>query len=140
GGWGKSPLLKLIGGQLARSRGGVEVAGKDVHKLSPDELYELRLDMGMMFQTSGLFSALSVFDNVAFPIVENFALPDELTRRMVLMKLHAVGLRGASGMRTADLSGGMPRRVARARPIATDPRLAGYQRPSAGPGPTSTHQ
>src|SRR5262249_1791435 len=135
-GSGKSTLLKLIGGQLAPPPGRVEVAGKDVHKLSPDELYELRLDMGMMFQPSGLFSDLSVFNNVPFPIVENFALPDELPRRMVLMKLHAVGLRGASGMRTADLSGGMTRRVALARPIATDPRLAKYHRPVRGPHPS----
>ena len=136
-GSGKSTLLKLIGGQLAPSRGRVTVTGKDVHRLSPDELYELRLDMGMMFQTSGLFSDLSVFDNVAFPIVENFALPDELTRRMVLMKLHAVGLRGAKGMRPNDLSGGMTRRVALARAIATDPRLVMYDEPFAGLDPIS---
>jgi len=139
-GSGKSTLLKLIGGQLAPSRGRVTVTGKDVHKLSPDELYELRLDMGMMFQTSGLFSDLSVFDNVAFPIVENFALPDELTRRMVLMKLHAVGLRGAKGMRPNDLSGGMTRRVALARAIATDPRLVMYDEPFAGLDPISLNQ
>jgi phospholipid/cholesterol/gamma-HCH transport system ATP-binding protein len=139
-GSGKSTLLKLIGGQLAPSRGRVTVTGKDVHKLSPDELYELRLDMGMMFQTSGLFSDLSVFDNVAFPIVENFALPDALTRRMVLMKLHAVGLRGAKGMRPNDLSGGMTRRVALARAIATDPRLVMYDEPFAGLDPISLNQ
>jgi phospholipid/cholesterol/gamma-HCH transport system ATP-binding protein len=139
-GSGKSTLLKLIGGQLAPSRGRVRVAGKDVHKLSPDELYALRLDMGMMFQTSGLFSDLSVFDNVAFPIVENFGLPDELTRRMVLMKLHAVGLRGAKGMRPNDLSGGMTRRVALARAIATDPRLVMYDEPFAGLDPISLNQ
>src|SRR3954465_7043053 len=136
-GSGKSTLLKLIGGQLAPSRGRVPVAGKDVHKLSPDELYALRLDMGMMFQTSGLFSDLSVFDNVAFPIVENFALPEEVARRMVLMKLHAVGLRGAKDMRPNDLSGGMTRRVALARAIATDPRLVMYDEPFAGLDPIS---
>ena len=138
-GSGKSTLLKLIGGQLAPSRGRVTV-GKDVHKLSPDQLYELRLDMGMMFQTSGLFSDLSVFDNVAFPIVENFALPDELTRRMVLMKLHAVGLRGARDMMPNDLSGGMMRRVALARAIATDPKLLMYDEPFAGLDPISLNQ
>jgi phospholipid/cholesterol/gamma-HCH transport system ATP-binding protein len=121
-GSGKSTLLKLIGGQLAPSQGTVKVAGKNVHQLTADELYALRLDIGMMFQTSGLFSDLSVFDNVAFPIEENFDLPAELMRRMVLMKLHAVGLRGAKDMRPADLSGGMTRRVALARAIATDPR------------------
>jgi phospholipid/cholesterol/gamma-HCH transport system ATP-binding protein len=91
--------------------------------------------MGMMFQTSGLFSDLSVYDNVAFPIAENFRLPDELTRRMVLMKLHAVGLRGAKHMRPGDLSGGMTRRVALARAIATDPSLAMYDEPFAGLDP-----
>ena len=139
-GSGKSTLLKLIGGQLAPSRGRVTVAGKEVHKLSPDELYALRLGMGMMFQTSGLFSDLSVFDNVAFPIVENFGLPDELSRRMVLMKLHAVGLRGAKDMRPNDLSGGMTRRVALARAIATDPRLVMYDEPFAGLDPISLNQ
>jgi phospholipid/cholesterol/gamma-HCH transport system ATP-binding protein len=138
-GSGKSTLLKLIGGQLAPSRGRVAVTGKDVHSLSPDELYELRLDMGMMFQTSGLFSDLSVFDNVAFPIAENFALPDELTRCMALMKLHAVGLR-AKDMRPTDLSGGMTRRVALARAIATDPRLVMYDEPFAGLDPISLNQ
>jgi phospholipid/cholesterol/gamma-HCH transport system ATP-binding protein len=139
-GSGKSTLLKLIGGQLAPSRGRVTVTGKDVHSLSPDELYELRLDVGMMFQTSGLFSDISVFDNVAFPIAENFALPGELTRSMALMKLHAVGLRGAKDMRPADLSGGMTRRVALARAIATDPRLVMYDEPFAGLDPISLNQ
>src|SRR4051812_34699491 len=134
-GSGKSTLLKLIGGQLAPSRGRVKVAGKDVHKLSPDDLYALRLDMGMMFQTSGLFSDLSVFDNVAFPIVENFALPDEVARRMVLMKLHAVGLRGAKDMRPTDLSGGVTRRGALARGIAAEPRRVLDAGPLAGPDP-----
>jgi phospholipid/cholesterol/gamma-HCH transport system ATP-binding protein len=139
-GSGKSTLLKLIGGQLAPTSGRVTVAGKDVHALSPNELYKLRLEIGMMFQTSGLFSDLSVYDNVAFPIVENFAVPEELTRRMVLMKLHAVGLRGAKAMRPADLSGGMTRRVALARAIATDPRLAMYDEPFAGLDPISLNQ
>jgi len=139
-GSGKSTLLKLIGGQLAPSRGTVKVAGKNVHRLSPDELYALRLEIGMMFQTSGLFSDLSVFHNVAFPIVENFELPGDLTRRMVLMKLHAVGLRGAKDMLPADLSGGMTRRVALARAIATDPHLVMYDEPFAGLDPISLNQ
>ena len=139
-GSGKSTLLKLIGGQLAPSRGRVTVTGKDVHKLSPDELYALRLDMGMMFQTSGLFSDLSVYENVAFPIRENFDLPEELVRRLVLMKLHAVGLRGAHAMMPADLSGGMTRRVALARAIATDPKLMMYDEPFAGLDPISLNQ
>jgi phospholipid/cholesterol/gamma-HCH transport system ATP-binding protein len=97
-GSGKSTLLKLIGGQLRPERGTVTVQGKNVHRLSPRELYRLRLEMGMMFQTSGLFSDLSVYENVAFPIRENFDLPEALERRLVLMKLHAVGLRGAHAM------------------------------------------
>ena len=136
-GAGKSTLLKLIGGQLRPGRGSVKVAGKNVHQLDSDALYKLRLDMGMMFQTSGLFSDLSVLDNVAFPIAENFALPDDMTRRMVLMKLHAVGLRGAKGMMPGDLSGGMTRRVALARAMATDPKLAMYDEPFAGLDPIS---
>jgi phospholipid/cholesterol/gamma-HCH transport system ATP-binding protein len=139
-GSGKSTLLKLIGGQLRPSRGTVKVAGKDVHKLSSDELYALRLEMGMMFQTSGLFSDLSVLDNVAFPIAENFDLPPDLTRRMVLMKLHAVGLRGAKAMMPGDLSGGMTRRVALARAMATDPKLMMYDEPFAGLDPISLNQ
>jgi phospholipid/cholesterol/gamma-HCH transport system ATP-binding protein len=136
-GSGKSTLLKLIGGQLKPSRGRIMVAGKNVPELAPRELYRLRLGMGMMFQTSGLFSDLSVYDNVAFPIAENFRLPDDITRRMVLMKLHAVGLRGAKHMRPGDLSGGMTRRVALARAIATDPNLAMYDEPFAGLDPIS---
>jgi phospholipid/cholesterol/gamma-HCH transport system ATP-binding protein len=139
-GVGKSTLLKLIGGQLRPSRGSVTVAGKNVHKLSSNELYALRLEIGMMFQTSGLFSDLSVFDNVAFPIAENFTLPKELLHHLVLMKLHAVGLRGAKDMKTADLSGGMTRRVALARAIATDPKLMMYDEPFAGLDPISLNQ
>jgi phospholipid/cholesterol/gamma-HCH transport system ATP-binding protein len=139
-GSGKSTLLKLIGGQLRPSRGSIKVAGKNVHRLSPAELYELRLDIGMMFQTSGLFSDLSVAENVAFPIAENFELPEELIRHMVLMKLHAVGLRGARGMMPGDLSGGMTRRVALARAIATDPQLVMYDEPFAGLDPISLNQ
>jgi phospholipid/cholesterol/gamma-HCH transport system ATP-binding protein len=139
-GVGKSTLLKLIGGQLRPSRGSVTVAGKNVHKLSSNELYALRLEIGMMFQTSGLFSDLSVFDNVAFPIAENFLLPKELLHHLVLMKLHAVGLRGAKDMKTGDLSGGMTRRVALARAIATDPKLMMYDEPFAGLDPISLNQ
>jgi phospholipid/cholesterol/gamma-HCH transport system ATP-binding protein len=136
-GCGKSTLLKLIGGQLRPSRGSVKVGGKEVHRLSADQLYALRLEMGMMFQTSGLFSDLSVYDNIAFPIAENFHLPEELLRRLVMMKLHAVGLRGARDMMPGDLSGGMTRRVALARAIATDPKLMMYDEPFAGLDPIS---
>ena len=139
-GSGKSTLLKLIGGQLMPAGGTIRVHGKIVHKLDPAELYELRLRMGMMFQTSGLFTDLNVYDNVAFPLRENFRLPEELVRRLVLMKLHAVGLRGAHAMMPNDLSGGMTRRVALARAIATDPSFMMYDEPFAGLDPISLHQ
>jgi len=139
-GSGKSTLLKLIGGQLQPARGTVTVEGKNVHQLGAEELYKLRLEIGMMFQTSGLFTDLTVYDNIAFPIRENFHLPEELVRRLVLMKLHAVGLRGAHAMMPADLSGGMTRRVALARAIATDPKLMMYDEPFAGLDPISLNQ
>ena len=139
-GSGKSTLLKIIGGQLVPSRGTVIVEGKNVHELSTQELYELRLRIGMMFQTSGLFTDFSVYDNVAFPIRENFRLPEEVVRRLVLTKLHAVGLRGARDMMPADLSGGMTRRVALARAMATDPKLMMYDEPFAGLDPISLNQ
>jgi phospholipid/cholesterol/gamma-HCH transport system ATP-binding protein len=139
-GSGKSTLLKLIGGQLRPERGTVTVAGKNVHRLTPEELYRLRLEIGMMLQGSGLFTDLDVYENIAFPIRENFHLPEELVRRLVLMKLHAVGLRGAHKMMPADLSGGMTRRVALARAIATDPKLMMYDEPFAGLDPISLNQ
>jgi phospholipid/cholesterol/gamma-HCH transport system ATP-binding protein len=136
-GSGKSTLLKLIGGQLAPERGWVRVNGQVVHKLGTHELYEMRRRMGMMFQTSGLFTDLSVYENIAFPIREHYELPEELVRSLVLMKLDAVGLRGARDMMPGDLSGGMTRRVALARAIATDPMLAMYDEPFAGLDPIS---
>jgi phospholipid/cholesterol/gamma-HCH transport system ATP-binding protein len=139
-GSGKSTLLKIIGGQLTPSSGTVIVEGKNVHQLSTEELYKLRLEIGMMFQTSGLFTDLSVYENIAFPIRENFKLPEEIVRRLVLTKLHAVGLRGARDMKPADLSGGMTRRVALARAMATDPKLMMYDEPFAGLDPISLTQ
>ena len=139
-GSGKSTLLKLIGGQLRPASGSIKVDGKDVHQLASDDLYRLRLEMGMMFQSSGLFTDLSVYENLAFPIRENFDVPEDLIRKMVLMKLHAVGLRGARDMRPGDLSGGMTRRVALARAIATDPMLMMYDEPFAGLDPISLNQ
>jgi phospholipid/cholesterol/gamma-HCH transport system ATP-binding protein len=137
-GSGKSTLLKLIGGQLDPEKGAVRVGGNVVHELGSKELYELRCKMGMMFQSSGLFTDLSVYENIAFPIREHHpGLPEELVRSMVLMKLDAVGLRGARDMMPADLSGGMTRRVALARAIATDPLLAMYDEPFAGLDPIS---
>ena len=136
-GSGKSTLLKLIGGQLDPARGWIRVDGKLVHKLSTDDLYALRRKMGMMFQVSGLFSDLSVYENIAFPIREHFNLAEELVRPLVLMKLDAVGLRGARDMMPGDLSGGMSRRVALARALATDPLLVMYDEPFGGLDPIS---
>jgi phospholipid/cholesterol/gamma-HCH transport system ATP-binding protein len=136
-GSGKSTLLKLIGGQLDPSAGSIRVDGKAVHELGADALYALRRKMGMMFQSSGLFTDLSVYENIAFPIREHYDLPEELVRSLVLMKLDAVGLRGARDMMPGDLSGGMTRRVALARAIATDPMLAMYDEPFAGLDPIS---
>jgi phospholipid/cholesterol/gamma-HCH transport system ATP-binding protein len=136
-GCGKSTLLKLIGGQLRPARGSVHVEGEPVHELEGAPLYALRRKMGMMFQTSGLFTDLSVFENIAFPIREHTQLPEALIRDLVLMKLHAVGLRGAHALRVGDLSGGMTRRVALARAIAMYPMLAMYDEPFAGLDPIS---
>ena len=136
-GSGKSTLLRLIGGQLAPSGGSIRVDGQAVHALGADALYALRRKMGMMFQSSGLFTDLTVYENIAFPIREHYDLPEELVRSLVLMKLDAVGLRGARDMMPADLSGGMTRRVALARAIATDPMLAMYDEPFAGLDPIS---
>src|SRR5258708_15509006 len=136
-GCGKSTLLKLIGAQLRPAKGRIKVEGKSIHALDTDALYKLRLEMGMMFQSSGLFTDLSVYENLAFPIRENFDVPEEAVRRLVLMKLHAVGLRGARDMKPTDLSGGMTRRVALARAVATDPKLMMYDEPFAGLDPIS---
>jgi phospholipid/cholesterol/gamma-HCH transport system ATP-binding protein len=136
-GCGKTTLLRLIGGQLPPAGGHVDVAGQIVHKLGNDDLYRLRRKMGMMFQAGGLFSDLSVFDNVAYPLREHTDLPESMIRDLVLMKLHAVGLRGARDLMTGELSGGMSRRVALARAIALDPMLIMYDEPFAGLDPIS---
>ncbi len=136
-GCGKSTLLRLIGGQLKPERGQVLVDGEDVHALDNEGLYRLRRKMGMMFQVSGLFSDLSVFENIAFPMREHTDLPEAMIRDLVLMKLHAVGLRGAHGLMPGELSGGMERRVALARAVALDPMLVMYDEPFAGLDPIS---
>jgi phospholipid/cholesterol/gamma-HCH transport system ATP-binding protein len=136
-GCGKSTLLRHFGGQLRPSRGSVKFMGQVVHELSSDELYQMRLKLGMMFQVSGLFTDISVFDNLAFPLRENTNLPEEIIRDMVLMKLHAVGLRNARDLKPSELSGGMERRVALARAIASDPPLVIYDEPFAGLDPIS---
>jgi phospholipid/cholesterol/gamma-HCH transport system ATP-binding protein len=134
-GSGKSTLLQLIGGLLRPNAGTVRVCGQDVHKLDRDGLLELRRRMGMMFQKGGLFSDLTVFENVAFPIREHTHLPEAVVHDLVLMKLHAVGLRGAHKLLPNELSGGMSRRVALARAIALDPDLIIYDEPFAGLDP-----
>jgi len=136
-GSGKSTLLRLIGGQVEPERGSVKIAGQVVHELGTDALYKLRKRVGMMFQAGGLFSDLSVFENIAFPLREHTRLPEPLIREIVLMKLHAVGLRGARDLMPSEVSGGMARRVALARAIAMDPMLTMYDEPFAGLDPIS---
>jgi len=136
-GCGKTTLLRLIGGQLRPSRGAVTVDGKVVHEMDDKGLYALRRRMGMLFQFGALFTDMSVFDNIAFPMREHTNLPEELIRDLVLMKLHAVGLRGAAQLMPSELSGGMARRVALARAVALDPMLIMYDEPFAGLDPIS---
>ena len=136
-GCGKTTLLRLIGGQRKPDNGYVKVAGQVVHELDDDALYLLRRKMGMMFQVSGLFTDLSVFDNIAFPMRERTDLPEPIIRDLVLMKLHAVGLSSAHRLMPSELSGGMTRRVALARAIALDPTLIMYDEPFSGLDPIS---
>lgn len=136
-GCGKSTLLRLIGGQLAPQSGSVKVDGAIVHQLSRDALYRLRRKMGMQFQMGGLFTDLSVFENIAFQMREHTNLPQSMIRDLVLMKLAAVGLRGAAQLMPVELSGGMYRRVCLARAVALDPMLIIYDEPFAGLDPIS---
>jgi len=136
-GTGKTTLLKLIGAMLTPDSGTITVAGQDIHALDRDELYLARRKMGMLFQTSALFTNIDVFDNVAFPMRENTDLSEELIRNIVLMKLEAVGLRGAAHLMPGELSGGMARRVALARAMALDPQLMMYDEPFVGQDPIS---
>lgn len=136
-GCGKTTTLRLIGGQLRPTSGEVRVAGQVVHEFDDDGLYRMRRRMGMLFQFGALFTDMSVYDNIAFQMREHTDLPEALIHDLVLMKLHAVGLRGAHKLMPAELSGGMARRVALARAVALDPMLIMYDEPFAGLDPIS---
>ncbi len=134
-GCGKTTLLRCIGGQLRPTGGRVRLEQHQVCEMSHNDLYRLRRKMGVLFQFGALFTDMSVFDNVAFPLREHTALSEEMIRDLVLMKLEAVGLRGANKLMPGELSGGMARRVALARAVALDPMLVMYDEPFAGLDP-----
>lgn len=136
-GSGKTTLLRLMSGQYKPTRGALEVLGHNVPALSPDDMYAFRKRIGVLFQFGALFTDMTVFDNVAFPLREHTTLPETAIRDLVLMKLHAVGLRGAHRLFPSEISGGMSRRVALARAIALDPELVFYDEPFAGLDPIS---
>ena len=136
-GSGKTTILRLLGGQILAQQGCVKIAGQDIAKLDTNQLYALRRKMGMLFQHGALLTDLSVFENVAFPLREHTKLPEDLLRDIVLLKLHAVGLRNAAYLNPQQISGGMARRVALARAIVLDPELIMYDEPFAGLDPIS---
>ncbi len=136
-GTGKTTLLRLIGGEILPRSGSVRVTDQEVPKLNRRDLFEMRKRLGMLFQSGALFTDLSVYDNVAFPLREHTRLSEALIRHLVLMKLEAVGLRGARDLMPAELSGGMARRAAMARAIALDPTLMLYDEPFTGQDPIS---
>ncbi len=136
-GCGKTTLLRLIGGVYPANRGRVVFDGEEVDARDKDQLFRLRRRLGMLFQFGGLFTDLTVFENVAFPLREHTDLSEAMIRDIVLMKLHAVGLRGAAPLRISQVSGGMARRIALARAVALDPELIMYDEPFAGLDPIS---
>jgi len=136
-GCGKTTLLRLIGGVITPQSGQILFDGEPVDPSRQDKLFALRRRLGMLFQFGALFTDLSVFENVAFPLREHTVLPEAMIRDIVLMKLNAVGLRGAASLRIAEVSGGMARRIALARAIALDPELIMYDEPFAGLDPIS---
>ncbi len=137
-GSGKTTILKLIGGQIKPNSGDVSYGGESINQFSYDQLFRFRRKLGMLFQFGALFTDLNVFDNVAFPLREQSSLPELAIRDLVLLKLHTVGLRGASRLMPSELSGGMARRVALARAIALDPEVMLYDEPFTGLDPIST--
>jgi phospholipid/cholesterol/gamma-HCH transport system ATP-binding protein len=136
-GGGKTTVLRLVGGQVRAQKGALLFDGADIGRMDAAALYGARRRMGMLFQFGALFTDLSVFDNVAFPLREHTSLPENLVRDIVLMKLNAVGLRGARDLMPGEVSGGMARRIALARAIALDPELVMYDEPFAGLDPIS---
>ena len=134
-GSGKTTLLRLIGGQLTPTSGTVRMAGEDVHALDAAGLYRMRRRMSMLFQFGALFTDMTVFENVAFPLREHTQLSQAMIRDLVMMKLEAVGMRGSHRLKPAELSGGMARRVALARAVVLDPTLVMYDEPFAGLDP-----
>lgn len=136
-GCGKTTLLRLIGGVYGPNRGRVVFDGELINHRDKEQLYRIRRRLGMLFQFGALFTDLTVFENVAFPLREQTELPESMIRDIVLMKLNAVGLRGAAKLRIAQISGGMSRRVALARAIALDPEVIMYDEPFAGLDPIS---
>lgn len=136
-GTGKTTLLRLIGGQLRPDAGTIRIDGQEVTTLSRSALYQLRKRMGMLFQSGALLTDMTVHENVAFPLREHTKLSESMIRNLVLMKLEAVGLRGARDLMPSELSGGMARRVAMARAIALDPMMIMYDEPFTGQDPIS---
>ena len=136
-GTGKTTLLRLIGGQLKPTQGSIIVNNQTVNTLSPRALFLVRRQIGLMFQTNALFTGLNVYENVAFPLRVHTHFTEAMIRQLVLIKLEAVGLRGARNLMPSELSGGMSRRVAMARAIALDPQLMMYDEPFTGQDPTS---
>ncbi len=136
-GIGKTTLLKLIGGQLKPDSGDIRFKGESIPNMARNRLFKVRRQMSMLFQSGALFTDMSVFDNIAFPLREHTQLSEQIIESVVLLKLQAVGLRGAAHLMPSELSGGMARRAALARAIALDPELIMYDEPFAGQDPIS---
>ncbi|MFT5675751.1 MAG: phospholipid/cholesterol/gamma-HCH transport system ATP-binding protein [Paraglaciecola sp.] len=136
-GIGKTTMLRLMGGQLSPDSGDIRFKGESIPKMRRNRLFEVRRQMSMLFQSGALFTDMSVFENIAFPLREHTNLSEELIKTVVLLKLQAVGLRGAASLMPNELSGGMARRAALARAIALDPELIMYDEPFAGQDPIS---